>query len=108
MTPFVMVSTTTDSAEKAREIGLHLVENTLAACVQIVGPIESIYRWQGGVEKAREWLCLAKTRADLFTRIEKAIVERHAYETPEIVAWPLEEGSRDYFSWLESSLSPVE
>ena len=106
MTQFVIVSTTTESADQAREIARYLVENSLAACVQVIGPMESIYRWKGQVEEAREWLCLAKTGSEMFQKVKEAIELKHTYETPEIVAWPLEMGSRAYFAWLEDSLSP--
>jgi periplasmic divalent cation tolerance protein len=108
MKRFVMISTTTDSSEKAREIARYLVESSLAACVQIIGPIDSIYRWKGGVEEAWEWLCLVKTRSGLFDQVRETIQQQHSYETPEIVAWPLEKGSREYFTWLNDSMPLLE
>jgi periplasmic divalent cation tolerance protein len=104
MSRYIMVSTTTDSVVSAKEIGQRLVESSLAACVQIIGPISSIYRWKEGIEEAQEWLCLIKTRDELLPQVEMTIAQRHTYETPEIVAWFLEKGSRDYFAWLDASL----
>ena len=102
MGQYLIVSTTLDSEQGARELGQILVESTLAACVQVVGPISSTYRWKGKVETAQEWLCLVKTRQDLYDRVEVAIGEKHPYEVPEIVALAISQGSKDYLSWLDS------
>ena len=67
-------------------------------------PIESIYRWKGKVENAQEWLCLIKTRDDLYNKVETAIKKLHSYETPEIIAMPVVKGSKEYLSWIEDSL----
>jgi periplasmic divalent cation tolerance protein len=101
MGPYIVVTTTVDSEEGARELGKRLVESYLAACVQVVGPISSTYRWKGRVETAQEWLCLVKTRQDLYDRVEAAIGEEHPYEVPEIVALAISQGSKDYLSWLD-------
>lgn len=87
------------------DIARHLVEEKLAACVQISGPIESIYRWKGKVEGTAEFLCLVKTREDLFAQVETAIKKRHSYQTPEIIAVPIVRGSTEYLSWLDDALS---
>lgn len=101
---FIQVHTTTEKREDAERIARLLVEGRLAACVQIVGPIKSVYRWKGNVEAAEEYLCLAKTRAELYGKVEAAILDAHPYETPEIVATVITAGSRDYLSWLDESL----
>jgi periplasmic divalent cation tolerance protein len=98
---FVQVVTTTELQEDARRIADLLVEKCLAACVQIVGPVTSVYRWKGKVESAQEWQCLIKTRQDLLDDVSDAIREIHPYEVPEIVAVPIVAGSRDYLTWLE-------
>lgn len=98
--------TTTPSRTTARRIARVLVDRRLAACVQIVGPIESIYRWQGRVETAREWLCLIKTSRARFREVSATIVEIHPYDTPEIVALPVSAGSRRYLDWLAESVRP--
>ena len=101
---FVQVQTTTDSEEEARRIAGELVQRRLAACVQVLGPIESTYRWQGAVETASEWACLIKTSEALYGRVEAALRELHSYDTPEIIALPITGGSEDYLQWLAESL----
>jgi len=103
---FVQTATTTASRADARRIARALVRRRLAACVQIVGPIESTYRWQGRVETAREWLCLVKTTQPRYRRLAAAIEALHPYDTPEIVAFPITAGSRRYLDWLAASVLP--
>ncbi|KUG22095.1 periplasmic divalent cation tolerance protein cuta [hydrocarbon metagenome] len=105
MKSYIQISTTTETKEQAQKIAQYLVEQKLAACVQVTGPIESIYRWKGKIEKATEWLCLIKTREDLFDKVETAIKILHLYETPEIVAVPIINGSKEYLNWLDDELS---
>jgi len=100
MTPFIQVITTTDKKETADAIARDLVEKRLAACVQILGPVESTYRWKGRIETASEWLCLVKSREDCFEDIVAAIKAIHTYETPEILTVPVLAGSDDYLEWL--------
>ena len=101
---FIQVMTTTETREQAQTIARHLVEEKLAACVQITDAVESTYRWKGNVECSREYLCLIKTREDLFPKIEAAIKKLHSYETPEIIAVPIIQGSTEYLEWLDESL----
>ena len=100
MTDYIQVSTTTETKQAAQEIAAALVEQRLAACVQVSGPVESVYRWQDKVQQSQEWLCTAKTRASLFPQVEAAIRELHTYECPEIVAVPIADGSAAYLTWL--------
>jgi periplasmic divalent cation tolerance protein len=100
MKTYFQVTTTTETKEQAENIAQHLVEAKLAACVQIVGPITSIYRWKGKVENTQEWLCLIKTRDDLYNKVEAAIKNQHPYETPEIIAVPIVKGSKEYLQWI--------
>ena len=104
MTETVQVITTTGTKPDAHAIARAVVENRLAACVQVIGPITSTYWWQGEIETAEEWLCLIKTRADLFEQLEAAIKEVHPYDVPEILAVPVVAGSEDYLAWLDSEL----
>jgi periplasmic divalent cation tolerance protein len=104
MKSYLQVTTTTETKEQAQTIAQHLVETKLAVCVQITGPITSIYRWKGKVENAQEWLCLIKTRADLYNKVEAAIKSLHSYETPEIIAVPIIKGSKEYLNWLDDEL----
>jgi len=100
----VQTLTATPNRAVARRIARTLVDRGLAACVQIVGPIESIYRWQGRVETAREWLCLIKTNSARFREVNATIAELHPYDTPEIVALPIAAGSQRYLDWLTASV----
>ena len=104
MSNHVEITTTTASRDDARRIARTLVEKRLAACVQIRGPIESTYRWQGNVETAEEWQCVAKTRRDLFGEVERAIRELHPYDVPEILAVEIIATSEAYARWLEEGL----
>ena len=101
MKSYIQVTTTTETKEQAQTIAQHLVETRLAACVQITGTITSIYRWKGKVENSQEWLCLIKTRDDLYNKVEAAIKSQHPYETPEIIAVPIVKGSKEYLNWLD-------
>jgi periplasmic divalent cation tolerance protein len=103
---YLQVQTTAGSEQEAERIAAALVERRLAACVQVLGPIASRYRWRGAVEEAQEWLCLAKTAASRYPELEAAIGELHSYEEPEIVAVPIVAGSAGYLAWLGESVSP--
>jgi periplasmic divalent cation tolerance protein len=100
MADYLQVQTTAGSEKEAERLAAALVERRLAACVQVIGPIASRYRWQGEVERAREWLCLAKTEAERYAEVEAAIRELHSYEEPEIIATPIVAGSSGYLAWL--------
>ena len=100
----VQVLTTAGSEEEAELIASTLVERRLAACVQVLGPVVSRYRWQGEVEQAREWQCLAKTTATVYPEVEAAIRELHSYEEPEILAIPVLAGSPGYLAWIGENL----
>ena len=104
MKSYIPIITTTEKRKDAEKIADVLVNEKLAACVQIVGPITSIYWWKGHVEKAEEWQCLIKTRQDLYEEIEKTIKSLHPYDVPEMIALPLSKVSKDYLLWLDSVL----
>jgi periplasmic divalent cation tolerance protein len=104
MPEYIQVVTTTEHREDAQRIATLLVEERLAACVQIVGPIHSTYRWRGNIESAQEWQCWAKSRRDLYEAIEKAIRGIHPYEVPEILALPILTGSASYLAWLDGEV----
>jgi periplasmic divalent cation tolerance protein len=101
MPGYIQVVTTAQRKEDAETIARALVEERLAACVQIVGPITSVYRWQGAIETSEEWQCWAKSRAELYPRIEQSIRRLHPYEVPEILAMPVVAGTESYLAWLE-------
>jgi len=104
MTDKRIVLSTAGSEEEAHKIARHLVEHQLAACVNIVPRMESIYRWQGKVESNREWLLLIKTTAERFPQVRDAVRELHSYELPECVAVSIEDGSPEYLEWIASSV----
>lgn len=97
-TKFICVITSVDSREKAEEIAQKLLEERLAGCVQIIGPISSKYWWKGKIEQTLEWLCIIK--AGDYNRVERLIKEIHPYEVPEILAVPIIFGNPDYLRWL--------
>ena len=104
MSDYVQVLTTAGSEEEAGRIAALLIERRLAACVQVVGPITSRYRWQGEIEEEREWQCLAKTTRAAYERVEAAIREAHSYDEPEIIAIPIVAGSAGYLAWIEANV----
>ena len=106
MTDAIVVLSTTASRAEADRIAEALVERRLAGCVQIVGPIASVYRWQEKVEQSEEWLCVIKSRQSAFAQLKTAIAELHSYETPEIIALDVSGGSADYLRWLQASVGP--
>ena len=104
MTNVRIVLTTASSQAEARKIGHALVERRLAACVNIVPQVESVYRWQGNVETANEWLLLIKTEADLFERVRDAVKELHSYDLPECVMLEVAAGSQEYLGWIAENV----
>jgi len=101
----LQVFCTVDSEPLARDLASALVGASLAACVQVVGPIQSTYRWKGEVETATEWLLLIKTTEAGFPALRDAILKRHPYEVPEIVAVPISAGLSPYLDWIARSTS---
>lgn len=97
---YLVVSTTAPDRERARAIAQALLDARLAASVQILGPIESHYWWRDERHQAEEFLCVARTRASLYERVEAAIIAVHPYVTPEIIATPISAGSSDCLSWI--------
>jgi periplasmic divalent cation tolerance protein len=108
MTDKRIVLTTAASEEEARKIARHLVQRRLAACVNIVPQIASIYRWQDNVEEAREWLLIVKTTAAAFGEVRQTIAELHSYDVPECVCLTVEDGLPTYLEWITESVSAKE
>ncbi|MBQ7528357.1 divalent-cation tolerance protein CutA [bacterium] len=102
---YYVVLVTLASISEAKSIATHLVNNRLAACVNILPKAVSIYWWEGAIEECREYLMLVKTRRDKLTLLEEEIHKLHSYEVPEIVALPIVEGSSEYLRWIDSSLN---
>ena len=99
MPDLIEVVTTIARKDEAELLAGELIERRLAACVQIIGPITSVYRWQGSVEHSQEWMCRIKTPRELYDRLAAAIRELHSYETPEIIALAVVAADADYASW---------
>ena len=99
-----VVLTTCSSIEEARTIASALVERQLAACVNIVPQVESIYRWKGDVETANECLLIIKTISSAFERLRAALVELHSYEVPECIELAVTDGSAEYLDWIDKSV----
>jgi periplasmic divalent cation tolerance protein len=100
----IVVLMTAGSREEAARLADILVTARLAACVQILPEIESVYHWKGKVERAPEILLLAKTTAENFTALEDAVRSLHSYETPEIIALPVTAASAPYLEWLNANV----
>jgi len=107
MTACCQVTTTIDSRESAERIGALLVEERLAACAQIVGPVASTYRWEGRVERATEWYCHLKTTFARLPELETRLRAVHSYQVPEIIAVPISAGHPAYLAWIEDTVRPT-
>jgi periplasmic divalent cation tolerance protein len=100
MQEFIVVYVTAGSPAEGDRIARALVDERLAACVNRIAPVQSIYRWQGKLEQGEEHLLIIKTQRRLFAALEKRVRELHSYSVPEIVALPIIDGSQDYLQWL--------
>ena len=107
MTDYIQILTTAPTKEAAQSIAEALLHEKLAACVQIAGPIESRYWWQGKLETAQEWQCVAKSRLNLYARLEEAIRRVHPYDVPEILVSRIETGNAAYLDWLQEELASL-
>ena len=99
----VVVLVTCGSEEEALKIANALVEDRLAACVNLVAPIRSIYRWEGKIWDEKEWLLIIKTQKDRFEELEKKVKSLHSYSVPEIVSLSITEGSSAYLDWIRGN-----
>ena len=104
MTDKRIVLCTCGSETEAERIASYLVENRLAACVNLVSQVKSIYRWEGKVESAWEWLLVVKTTAEKFLAVREAIRGLHSYEVPECISILVDEGSASYLDWIGESV----
>jgi len=100
MTDGIAVLVTVGAREEAERIAEALVMERLAACVNVLGPITSIYHWQGQVERGQELLLIIKTRAALFGQLEARVKSLHSYQNPEVIALPISAGAAAYLDWL--------
>jgi periplasmic divalent cation tolerance protein len=105
MTDKIVVLTTCGSEEEASRLARHLVEMKLAACVNILSPMHSVYRWKDKIEDAAEFQLVIKSRRDLFDALRAEITKVHSYEIPEVIAISIVDGSPGYLAWLDRELS---
>jgi periplasmic divalent cation tolerance protein len=101
----IVVFITAPTQEESKRLADRLVEAKLAACVQILPQMESVYRWEGRVERQPEHLLIAKTTSERFEELENEVRALHSYDTPEIVSFPLTASSPEYLSWLRQSVA---
>lgn len=106
MISYIQVLTSVGAKEDAEGLARLVVEQRLAACAQVIGPISSTFWWRGELETTTEWLCLLKTERALYDDLETVIRSAHPYETPEILAVPVETGSQAYLAWLSGEVRP--
>jgi len=109
MTDKIVVLTTCDSQKAAAKLARELVEARLAACVNILPGVHSVYRWRDArgkneLEEADEWLLVIKSRRDLFAALRETIAKLHSYDIPELIALPVVEGSEPYLAWMDQQL----
>jgi periplasmic divalent cation tolerance protein len=99
----IVVLVTCGSEEEALKIAKALVEGHLGACVNLISPIRSIYRWEGKVRDEREWLLVIKTQKQRFEELERKVKALHSYSVPEIISLPITEGSSAYLNWIKEN-----
>jgi len=104
----LQVVTTTSERKDAETLADAVLESRLGACVQISGPIDSRYWWNGRIEKATEWLLTIKTRRDLYKRLELLLLEQHPYDQPEIIGTAVAEVTAGYLKWLNEQVAVAE
>jgi periplasmic divalent cation tolerance protein len=104
MTDKRLMMTTVSSREEANTIAAELVSRRLAACVNILGPVSSVYRWQGEIEHSEEFLLLLKTTEAQTVPIQDALRELHSYQLPELITFPIEAGFESYLNWIAASV----
>ena len=106
MAEIVVVMITCGSSDAAEEIATALLNEKLAACVNITGSVQSLFIWEGAMERQPEWLLLVKTRADRFEALRRRVEQLHSYEVPEIVALPVKRGNPAYLQWVAEVTRP--
>jgi periplasmic divalent cation tolerance protein len=104
MTDKIVVLSTASSAAEAETIARQLVDERLAACVNVVTGVLSFYRWKGKIEKSPEWLLVIKSSRGRFEELRAALEKLHSYDVPEVIALPVVEGTKNYLHWMEGEL----
>ncbi len=105
---YIIVLVTTANKQEAENIAHRLLKEQIIACANITGPVSSLFRWSGKIERAEEYLVFMKSRKDLFEKLTETVKALHSYEVPEIIALPIVEGSEAYLGWLDSCLIRAE
>lgn len=98
--PFYVVLTTLPSRPQAEKLAQRVLQEKLAACVNVIGPARSFFWWEGKIDRAKEHLLLIKTHRSLFSQLRRFLEKNHPYEVPEIVALPIERGNAAYLDWI--------
>ncbi|MEK7569629.1 MAG: divalent-cation tolerance protein CutA [Patescibacteria group bacterium] len=101
---FIQIQTAVPKKGDAVKIAEVLAKKKLSACTQVVGPVESTFRWKGKILREKEWLCLIKTKKSLYKKVEHEIKKIHPYEVPEIITTPIVAGSQEYLNWIEKEI----
>jgi len=104
----VQVITTAPTEEAALDLARGIVDGRFGACAQVVGPIRSVYRWEGAVRVEQEWQCQVKTTTEHLHALTRYIADHHPYDVPEIVATRIVGGSEEYLSWVRAETAPVD
>ena len=104
MTDKIVVLSTASTAAEAETIARRLVDERLAACVNVVTGVRSFYRWKGKIEKSPEWLLVIKSSRGRFEKLRAALEKLHSYDVPEVIALPVVEGTKNYLHWMEGEL----
>jgi periplasmic divalent cation tolerance protein len=105
---YVQVTTATDSRQEAATLAKSAVQQRLAACAQLVGPLASTYWWEGEIEAAEEWMVMFKTTTERFDELSDLITEQRSYDTPEIIALPVVVGQADYLAWVSEQTDSLD
>lgn len=108
MTDKIVVLSTCGSAAEAERLARELISKNAAACVNIVAPVRSIYRWKGEIEEASEWLLIAKTDRPSFENLRAVLEAAHSYELPEVLALPVIAGSPNYLAWIGAQVNAAQ
>lgn len=101
---YIIVMVTTASKQEAENIAQRLLQKRLIACANTIGPVSSLFSWSGKTERVEEYLILMKSHKDLFEKLTETVKALHSYEVPEIIAFPIVDGSKEYLDWLGSCL----
>ena len=105
MTEKIIVLSTCGSQDEARRVARSLIDAKLAACVNILPGVQSIYHWQGAVEEEQEWMLVIKSTRPLFDRLCSELRKVHSYQVPEAIASPVVDGHKDYLDWIDREIS---